>query len=62
MAQKWKMRVPLVDPQGNFGSIDPDPPAAMRYTEARMTHAAMDMLARTSNSTRWISSPTTTIA
>jgi hypothetical protein len=45
MAQKWKMRVPLVDPQGNFGSIDGDPPAAMRYTEARMTHAAMDMLA-----------------
>jgi hypothetical protein len=37
MAQAWKMRVPLVDPQGNFGSIDPDPPAAMRYTEARMT-------------------------
>lgn len=44
MAQSWRMRVPLVDPQGNFGSIDPDPPAAMRYTEARMTHAAMDML------------------
>lgn len=44
MAQKWKMRQPLVDPQGNFGSIDGDPPAAMRYTEARMTHAAMDML------------------
>jgi DNA gyrase subunit A len=45
MAQKWKMSVPLVDPQGNFGSIDGDPPAAMRYTEARMTHAATDMLA-----------------
>jgi DNA gyrase subunit A len=45
MAQRWKMRVPLVDPQGNFGSIDPDPPAAMRYTEARMTPAAMDLLA-----------------
>ena len=45
MAQKWKMRVPLIDPQGNFGSIDPDPPAAMRYTEARMTHAAVEMLA-----------------
>jgi DNA gyrase subunit A len=45
MAQKWRMRVPLVDPQGNFGSIDGDPPAAMRYTEARMTHAAVDMLA-----------------
>jgi DNA gyrase subunit A len=45
MAQKWRMRVPLVDPQGNFGSIDGDPPAAARYTEARMTWAAVDMLA-----------------
>ncbi|HHN77506.1 MAG TPA: DNA gyrase subunit A [Phycisphaerales bacterium] len=45
MAQAWKMRVPLVDPQGNFGSIDGDPPAAMRYTEARMHPAAVDMLA-----------------
>ncbi|MEC9372303.1 MAG: DNA gyrase subunit A, partial [Planctomycetota bacterium] len=44
MAQGWRMRVPLVDPQGNFGSIDGDPPAAMRYTEARMTAAAVDML------------------
>ncbi|MEO0482251.1 MAG: DNA gyrase subunit A [Planctomycetota bacterium] len=44
MAQSWKMRVPLIDPQGNFGSIEGDPPAAMRYTEARMTHAAVDML------------------
>jgi DNA gyrase subunit A len=45
MAQKWRMRVPLIDPQGNFGSIEGDPPAAMRYTEARLTYAAMDMLA-----------------
>lgn len=45
MAQRWKMRVPLVDPQGNFGSIDGDPPAAQRYTEARMHQAAVDMLA-----------------
>ncbi|USN97899.1 MAG: DNA gyrase subunit A [Phycisphaeraceae bacterium] len=45
MAQPWKMRVPLIDPQGNFGSIDGDPPAAMRYTEARMHHAAVDLLA-----------------
>lgn len=45
MAQKWRMRVPLIDPQGNFGSLNGDPPAAMRYTEARMTHAAVDMLA-----------------
>ncbi len=45
LAQKWRMRVPLVDPQGNFGSIDGDPPAAMRYTEARMTWGAVEMLA-----------------
>ena len=38
------MRYPLVDAQGNFGSIDGDPPAAMRYTEARMTAPAMEML------------------
>lgn len=44
MAQDWKMRVPIVDPQGNFGSINPDPPAAMRYTEARLHHSAGDML------------------
>src|SRR5512145_2596749 len=44
MGQDWAMRYTLVDPQGNFGSIDSDPPAAMRYTEARMTAAAMDML------------------
>jgi DNA gyrase subunit A len=44
MGQNWKMRVMLVDKQGNFGSIDGDPPAAMRYTEARMTHAAVAML------------------
>src|SRR5512145_1876871 len=36
MAQDWNMRAPLVDGQGNFGSIDGDPPAAMRYTEARL--------------------------
>ncbi|MEM8495279.1 MAG: DNA gyrase subunit A, partial [Planctomycetota bacterium] len=44
MAQDWKMRYPLIDPQGNFGSIDPDPPAAMRYTEARMAPPAAEML------------------
>nr|WP_240772859.1 DNA gyrase subunit A [Phragmitibacter flavus] len=38
MAQPWGMRDPLVDPQGNFGSVEGDPPAAMRYTEARLTH------------------------
>ena len=44
LGQSWNMRYPLVDPQGNFGSIDGDPPAAMRYTEARMTAPAMEML------------------
>ncbi|MGH7132231.1 MAG: DNA gyrase subunit A [Phycisphaerales bacterium] len=44
MGQNWRMRQTLIDPQGNFGSIAPDPPAAMRYTEARMTGAAVDML------------------
>ncbi|MDF1869516.1 MAG: DNA gyrase subunit A [Phycisphaerales bacterium] len=44
MAQNWKMNTPMVQPQGNFGSIAGDPPAAMRYTEARMTHASMDMM------------------
>ena len=44
MAQTFRMRYPLVDGQGNFGSIDGYPPAAMRYTEARMTFAATEML------------------
>lgn len=44
MAQDFSMRCPLVDGQGNFGSVDGDPPAAMRYTEARLTSAAMSML------------------
>jgi len=44
MAQDFNMRYPLVDGQGNFGSIDADPPAAQRYTEARMTPFAMEML------------------
>ena len=38
MVQPWAMREPLIDGQGNFGSVEGDPPAAMRYTEARMTH------------------------
>jgi len=45
MAQPFSLRYPLVDGQGNFGSIDGDSPAAMRYTEARMTKMAGDMLA-----------------
>ncbi len=44
MAQEFSMRVPLVDGQGNFGSVDGDPPAAMRYTEVRMTRAAEALL------------------
>ncbi len=45
MAQPWSMRYEMVDGQGNFGSMDGDPPAAYRYTEARMTRPAEDMLA-----------------
>ncbi len=44
LAQPWSMRLPLVDGQGNFGSPGNDPPAAMRYTECRLTPAAMEML------------------
>ena len=45
MAQDFSMRYPLIDGQGNFGSIDGDPPAAMRYTEARLARIAHEMLA-----------------
>lgn len=45
MAQKWSLRYTMIDGQGNFGSIDLDPPAAMRYTEARMSKIADEMLA-----------------
>ncbi len=44
MAQDWSLRYPLVDGQGNFGSVDGDSPAAMRYTEARLTRLAEDMI------------------
>ena len=44
MAQDWSLRYTLVRGQGNFGSIDGDPPAAMRYTEAKMTHASTEMM------------------
>ena len=44
MAQDWALRVPLVDGQGNFGSLDGDPPAAMRYTECRLAAPAMELL------------------
>ncbi len=45
MAQSWSLRYPLIDGQGNFGSIDGDSPAAMRYTEARLTKMAEDIMA-----------------
>lgn len=44
MTQDWSLRVPLVDGQGNFGSMDPDPPASMRYTEARLAKVANSLL------------------
>lgn len=44
MAQEWSLRYPLVDGQGNFGSVDGDSPAAMRYTEAKLQRAAEEML------------------
>ena len=44
MTQPWSLRVPLIDGQGNFGSMDPDPPASMRYTEARLARVANTLL------------------
>ncbi|MBA4162029.1 MAG: DNA gyrase subunit A [Novosphingobium sp.] len=44
MTQDWSMRLPLIDGQGNFGSMDPDPPASMRYTEARLARVANGLL------------------
>jgi DNA gyrase subunit A len=44
MGQNWSMRDTLIDGQGNFGSVEGDPPAAMRYTEARLTHLGMAMM------------------
>jgi DNA gyrase subunit A len=44
LAQEWNMRYPLIDGQGNFGSVDGDPPAAMRYTEARFSPLGAEML------------------
>jgi len=44
LAQDFSMRYPLIDGQGNFGSVDDDPPAAMRYTEARLERLALEML------------------
>ena len=44
LAQSWVMRAPLIEPQGNFGSVDGDPPAAYRYTESRLSAAAEELL------------------
>ncbi|MCJ2186310.1 DNA gyrase subunit A [Novosphingobium sp. 2638] len=44
MTQDWSMRLPLIDGQGNFGSMDPDPPASMRYTEARLARVANSLM------------------
>ncbi len=60
MAQDFSMRVPLIDGQGNFGSVDGDPPAAMRYTESRLAKVA-HACSTTSTRTPSISRPTTTI-
>ena len=61
MAQDFSMRVPLIDGQGNFGSVDGDPPAAYRYTEARLTQDRRSRCSATSTRTPSISSRTTTI-
>ena len=51
MAQPWSLRLPLVDGHGNFGSLDGDPPAAYRYTEARLAPAALDLLSELTKDT-----------
>ena len=60
MAQDFSMRLPLIDGQGNFGSVDGDPPAAMRYTEVAARPRSPTRCSRTSTRTPSISSPTTT--
>ena len=60
LAQDFSLRYPLVDGHGNFGSVDGDPPAAYRYTEARMSKMSLDMLTDIEK-TRWISHRTMTI-
>ena len=55
MAQDFSMRLPLVDGQGNFGSMDDDPPAAMRYTEVRLARAAASV--RAGDAWRWRKPP-----
>ena len=60
MAQPFSMRLPLIDGQGNFGSVDGDPPAAERYTEVRLAPPAMPLLDDLDNATRSIFSRITT--
>ena len=60
LAQDFAMRYPLVEPQGNFGSIDNDPPAAYRYTEARLSRLATGDCSATSTPTPSTSRRTTT--
>ena len=62
MVQDFSMRLPLIDGQGNFGSMDGDPPAAMRYTEVTAGPGGDDACWTTSTRTPSISSPTTTAA
>jgi DNA gyrase subunit A len=61
MAQDFSLRMPLIDGHGNFGSVDNDPPAAMRYTESRLQALTTDALLRTSRA-RPLTSPTTSTA
>ena len=60
LAQPWSLRYPLIDGQGNFGSIDGDPPAAYRYTESRMTEIAEELLADIDKDTVDFSATSTT--
>ena len=60
LAQPWRMRYPLVIGQGNFGSVDGDPPAADRYTEAKLDRGRRQRCSKTRQRHRRLSSPTTT--
>jgi DNA gyrase subunit A len=57
MAQDWSLRLPLIDGQGNFGSVDGDPPAAERYTECRLEKVAHSLSCRRSFPTCWSMAP-----
>lgn len=62
MAQPWSMRYPLIDGQGNFGSVDGDSPAAQRYTECRLTPIAMEMMEDLDRDTiEWVDNYSTTL-